>query len=141
MSRPTPEGHMGFSRETIVGRETELASVSGFLDASDPDARVLLLEGEPGIGKTTLWRAGVDEARDRGHRVMRCQPAEIRTLTAATADNEEGNVHAMVAADEHRRRPVLSQVFDTNDLHPSGAALRLEQGVARADTALELDAD
>jgi len=70
---------MGFSRETIVGRETELASVSGFLDASDPDARVLLLEGEPGIGKTTLWRAGVDEARDRGHRVMRCQPAEIET--------------------------------------------------------------
>ena len=70
---------MGPSRQAIVGRETELASVSEFLDGGDSDARVLLLEGEPGIGKTMLWRAGVDEARDRGHRVMRCQPAEIET--------------------------------------------------------------
>jgi len=70
---------MGASSQAIVGRETELASVSGFLEGADAAARVLLLEGEPGIGKTTLWRAGVDGARDRGHRVMRCQPAEIET--------------------------------------------------------------
>jgi DNA-binding CsgD family transcriptional regulator len=56
------------------------------------DARILLLEGEPGIGKTMLWRAGVDMARAAGHRVMRCQPAEIETSFsyAALGDLLEG---------------------------------------------------
>jgi DNA-binding CsgD family transcriptional regulator len=70
---------VGSSRDAIVGREAELGSVSRFLEDAESEVRVLLLEGEPGIGKTTLWRAGVDVARDAGHRIMRCQPAEIET--------------------------------------------------------------
>ena len=34
-----------------------------------------MLEGEPGIGKTTLWQAGVDAA-PAGVRVLRARPAE-----------------------------------------------------------------
>lgn len=70
---------MAVSTDAIVGREAELASVSRFLHGVDGDARVLLLEGEPGIGKTTLWRAGLDLARHAGHRTIWCQPAEIET--------------------------------------------------------------
>ncbi len=60
----------------VVGRESELAAIAEFLrrDADGPGG--LLLEGEPGIGKTTLWLAGVGRARGRSHRVLSCRPAE-----------------------------------------------------------------
>jgi hypothetical protein len=49
----------------------------------------LLLEGAAGIGKTTLWHAGVSSARARGHRVLSCRaavsvasPGVLRALAA-----------------------------------------------------------
>ena len=35
-----------------------------------------MIEGEAGAGKTTLWLAGVDEARERGYRVLETRPVE-----------------------------------------------------------------
>ena len=58
----------------VVGRATELSEISRFLDGAQPSA--LILEGEPGIGKTMLWQAGVDAARERLHSVLVCRPAE-----------------------------------------------------------------
>jgi DNA-binding CsgD family transcriptional regulator len=58
----------------LVGREQELDRVLGFFAAADGTGK-LLLEGEPGIGKTTLWRAGLDEAQRRGFRVLEARPA------------------------------------------------------------------
>ena len=65
---------MRHERDEIVGRDAELAAVARFLDAEPPCA--LVLEGEAGIGKTTIWRAAVDEARGRGVRILACAPAE-----------------------------------------------------------------
>jgi tRNA A37 threonylcarbamoyladenosine biosynthesis protein TsaE len=39
-----------------IGREAELAAVGGFLDTPAGPPAALVLEGEAGIGKTTLWR-------------------------------------------------------------------------------------
>jgi DNA-binding CsgD family transcriptional regulator/DNA polymerase III delta prime subunit len=59
----------------IVGRDKELQELSSFLEQSAyPGA--LLFEGDPGIGKTTLWRAGVDAARELSYIVLRASPAE-----------------------------------------------------------------
>jgi DNA-binding CsgD family transcriptional regulator len=60
----------------IFGREHELAGLGDFLSAQDP---VLLLAGGPGIGKTTLWEAGVELARDRGFRVLATRPRDAET--------------------------------------------------------------
>lgn len=58
----------------LLGREAETQAVTRFLsDVSEPAA--LVLEGEPGIGKTTLWLAGVAQARERGFRVLVARPA------------------------------------------------------------------
>ena len=54
----------------IVGREQELASLRAFIDAGRRRPAALVLEGEPGIGKSTLWLAGVEEAAARGLRVL-----------------------------------------------------------------------
>ena len=48
----------------IVGREDELAALAQFLSGDDWP-RTLVLEGQPGAGKTTLWEHVVDEARER----------------------------------------------------------------------------
>jgi len=53
-------------RGTIVGRDAELTVLDEFL-GSGGSPRAFVLTGGPGIGKTTLWEAGVDLAR-RGAR-------------------------------------------------------------------------
>ena len=80
----------------IVGREAELGALHSFLESAGAP-RALVLAGEPGIGKTTLWEAGVAAARDRGLRVLaaRGSGAETRLSFAALIDLLDG-----VGADE-----------------------------------------
>ncbi len=67
---------MEVERGRIVGREPELAALSRFVDNLIENPQDLLLEGEAGIGKTTLWRAGVEAAQVAGHRVLVSRPGE-----------------------------------------------------------------
>jgi DNA-binding CsgD family transcriptional regulator len=60
----------------ILGRDGELARMNDFLESASGGPAALILEGAAGIGKTTLWRAGVSFARARGHRVLSCRAAE-----------------------------------------------------------------
>ena len=66
----------------IVGRDRELEELEAFLDELAAGPATLVLEGEAGAGKTTLWRAGADAARARGYRVLAAQPAESETALA-----------------------------------------------------------
>jgi DNA-binding CsgD family transcriptional regulator len=72
----------------IVGREGELARVQSFIGSVSEGPSALLLEGAAGIGKTTLWHAGVSIARTRGLRVLSCRAAasEARLSYAALGD-------------------------------------------------------
>ena len=60
----------------LVGREQELASLDTFIGNVGGETSVLVLAGEAGIGKSTLWLAGVESARARGLRVLSSRPAE-----------------------------------------------------------------
>src|SRR6266540_1241925 len=60
----------------VVGRESEIDSVHDFLEAVPVGPIALLIEGEIGIGKTTLWREGVAEAGERGLQVLTSRPVE-----------------------------------------------------------------
>jgi DNA-binding CsgD family transcriptional regulator len=74
--------------EAVVGRGPELEAIWEFLDPSLERPRALLLEGEPGIGKTTLLGVASEEARRRGWCVLSCGPAaaEAQLAFAALAD-------------------------------------------------------
>lgn len=61
---------------TVVGREAELAAVAAFLDAGAVGPAALLVEGEAGIGKTTIVAAALDTAACAGLRVLVARPAE-----------------------------------------------------------------
>ena len=69
----------------VVGREEELEELGRFLDAGDGLPAALVLEGSPGIGKTVLWRAGLDLARARGFRVLEAIPASAETRLSFSA--------------------------------------------------------
>ena len=69
----------------VVGRERELANVEGFLTEARTRLAVLLLEGEAGIGKTTVWREVVRRAEEGGFRVLSCRPAEAEAKLALSA--------------------------------------------------------
>jgi DNA-binding CsgD family transcriptional regulator len=60
----------------VVGRERELQFVGAFFDGSVECPAGLVLEGEPGIGKSTLWLAAVRMARERGFVVLVACPAQ-----------------------------------------------------------------
>src|SRR5687767_6873842 len=65
-------------RVEIVGRDEELGALDGFLGSNAAlGPRALVLEGEAGIGKSTLWLAGIEAARERGLRVLSARPAEV----------------------------------------------------------------
>lgn len=59
------------SHESILGREDEIAALEALFAN---DAGALLIEGQAGIGKTTLWRAGLRLARAHGFRVLATTP-------------------------------------------------------------------
>jgi hypothetical protein len=79
---------MGEPGHAIVGRESGLARVESFTGSVPEGPSALLLEGAAGIGKTTLWHAGLSMARARGHRVLACRAAEseARLSYAALGD-------------------------------------------------------
>ena len=63
----------------LIGREDELEAILGLLDAPERVPGVTVLPGEAGVGKTTLWLAGLEAASERGYRVLSSRPSEAET--------------------------------------------------------------
>lgn len=72
----------------IVERKIEAHAVSEFLAYAEESPAGLVIEGEAGIGKTTLVLDAIDRAAERGFRVLsaRGAPAEVTYAYAALAD-------------------------------------------------------
>ena len=66
---------MAAAAADLVGRDEELVAIARFLETRAP-ACAVAIEGEPGIGKTTVWEAAVAEAAARGARTLRARPAQ-----------------------------------------------------------------
>ena len=66
----------------MASRPTEEQALSEFLDFAAGAPSALLVDGEAGIGKTTLWLAGLERARDRGFRVLSARVANAHSMLA-----------------------------------------------------------
>jgi DNA-binding CsgD family transcriptional regulator len=62
----------------LVARDSELEAISRLL-AGQTSVRALVLEGDPGVGKTSLWEQGIEWARERGLRVLVARSSEAET--------------------------------------------------------------
>jgi DNA-binding CsgD family transcriptional regulator len=68
----------------IVGRDHELEQLGGLVGGLDGPS-VLLLEGEAGIGKTTIWEAGLEAAAAAPARVLTARAAQAEMPLAFTS--------------------------------------------------------
>ncbi|HET7182787.1 MAG TPA: AAA family ATPase, partial [Candidatus Limnocylindrales bacterium] len=68
-------------RPSVIGRERELALVEQFLrERSWPG--ILQLDGDAGIGKTTIWSAACAMAVEAGALLLVCRPAQAEVSLA-----------------------------------------------------------
>ena len=90
----------------VVGRGPELARLTAFLTGGGP---ALLLTGGPGIGKTTLWDAGIAVAREHGRAVLSARPsgAEAQLAFGGLIDLLDGLGPAALAGLPAPRRAAL----------------------------------
>lgn len=66
----------------LVGRSEEVRSIADFLSAATDSATGLQIEGDPGIGKTTLWLDALQRARHQGIRVLATRASEAESVLA-----------------------------------------------------------
>ena len=125
----------------IVGRDAELARLETFFAHADGGPRALVLEGEAGVGKSTLWAAGIAEAERRGYRLLSSRPAEIERGLAhvVLADLFEGAVEGVLPLLPEPRRHAI-EVALLIDGVPDDAVDPRALGVA-VRTCLELLAE
>jgi DNA-binding CsgD family transcriptional regulator len=69
----------------VVNRPFEFRSVSEFLRDARSQPSGLIIEGEAGIGKTTLWLSAVEHARTSGFRVLHARIGPTESVLAYTA--------------------------------------------------------
>lgn len=72
------------SESILFGRDAELARLAAFLDGG----AAVLLEGEPGVGKSALLTATADRAEARGMRVLRASGSEFEADIGYAALNQ-----------------------------------------------------
>jgi DNA-binding CsgD family transcriptional regulator len=104
----------------IVSRDEELDVVRAFVARDDGRLAALVLEGAAGIGKSTLWLAGVEEAGARGSRILSSRPAEAeRGLAhAGLGDLFEGALDDVLPslASPRRRALEVALLRESGDL-------------------------
>jgi DNA-binding CsgD family transcriptional regulator/tetratricopeptide (TPR) repeat protein len=72
----------GQAMQTIDTRPEDIRLVARFLETAVTAPSALVIEGEPGIGKTTLWLDGVERARECQFTVLSAQAAATESVLA-----------------------------------------------------------
>lgn len=66
----------------LFGRSAECTHLERLLDAAALGPVGCIVEGNPGIGKTTLWRESLEGARRRGYQILETAPSEPESVLA-----------------------------------------------------------
>ena len=67
---------------TVFGRDVEFAKIGDFLAQVPAGAHVMIIEGEAGMGMTTLWLGAIERATERGWRVLSARPSDAEATFA-----------------------------------------------------------
>ena len=114
----------------VVGRDVELAALRSFLAAAAGSPASLFLEGEAGIGKTTVWQAAIAEARERSFQLLTSRPAggELQLSFASLGDllsDALGEVESELPAPQRRALRVAVLLDDPDGPPPDPRAIAL----------------
>jgi DNA-binding CsgD family transcriptional regulator len=69
----------------LIGREVEMAELRKFVGFGDIGSTLLVLEGDAGIGKTTLWTESVHEAQRANVATQVCRPSQGEVVFSFSA--------------------------------------------------------
>ena len=121
----------------MISRSAEFRAVSEFLLSAERQPTGLIVEGDAGIGKTTIWLAAVAAARDRGFLVFsaRAGQAESVLAYAAVADLLGDVDPAVLAGLPDLQRIAVDRVL----LRASSEGPATDQGVVAAAFASVVD--
>jgi hypothetical protein len=127
----------------LSGRRHEIGSVEQFLHRAALTPELLVLVGEPGIGKTALWRAGVQRARACGTRVLehRAVEAEATLAFAGVADLLAGVADEVLPSLGDLRRRALEAALLLDGPKPRTTAEPRAIGLAVLDVLKVLAAE
>ncbi|MEU0494470.1 AAA family ATPase [Mycobacterium sp. NPDC006124] len=100
-----------------VSRSGERQAVDDLLGAAGTSPSALVIAGEPGIGKTTLWLDGLERAREHGFLVLstRADEAESVLAYAAVADLLQDVEPAVLAGLTDLQRVAVDRVLLRTD--------------------------
>ena len=104
---------VGVEASGLIRRSVEFRAITDFLLSAERQPGGLVIEGEAGIGKTTIWLEAVDEARKRGFRVLptRVGQAESVLAYAALADLLSGVEQEVIAGLPEVQRLAVDRVL------------------------------
>lgn len=66
----------------LANRPTEEAALADFLDSAAQTPSALLIDGEAGIGKSTLWLAALDRASRHGFQILAARTSSAESVAA-----------------------------------------------------------
>ncbi|MEU9559635.1 helix-turn-helix transcriptional regulator [Streptomyces fumanus] len=123
---------------SLIGRASELSALEAVLADTENEGAALLLQGDPGVGKSALLEAVADRARERGLRLLHVVGVESEQELAFSSLHQL--LHPLfehVTELPDFQRGVLEQVLSVRDgaapgrFAISAAALALIQAAAR----------
>ena len=123
----------------LVGRDRELARLEDFVGRLREGPRAVLVRGEPGIGKTALWREVVAAAGREGVQVLvsRCGQAEMPISFGALADLVDPVYEEVAEAiAEPQRRALAAALRVEGDEHERPDRLALPRALVATLQAL-----
>lgn len=114
----------------MVSREPQASAIADFLSSVVAAPSGLVMEGEPGIGKTTLWLEAIHRAQADGFCVMAARPVLAESVPAYTslADMLSGIDGSLLAELPKPQRVALDRVL----LRADGDRLAVDQRAVAA---------
>jgi DNA-binding CsgD family transcriptional regulator len=126
----------------IIGREQELETLARFVASTDRLPAAVMLRGDAGIGKSTLWRAVIADATARRYRVVSARPAgsEVRLSYSGVGDLFDGCIDEVLPGlPEPQRRALEIALLRTDAATRPVDQRAVAAGVLNAIRALSAD--
>lgn len=147
-----PEPAVVVAELGLVGREAELELLAAGVEQGRAGGRLVVVEGEPGVGKTRLCEQALEAIRGAGGTAVQCRSHEgeaalpfgliaavLRAAVAASGADRLAGVDAHWRAEAARLVPELGGADQAAGDGP-GAQQRLHEGLAQVVSALLCDA-
>ncbi|HEX7264032.1 MAG TPA: AAA family ATPase [Candidatus Dormibacteraeota bacterium] len=115
----------------LVGRESDLATVSGLLSRAAAGPSGLVVSGPAGIGKSEIWRAAVRLAETDGFCVLAARPVEVEAgfsfaaLGDLLADALDPVLPSLAEPQRRALEVALLRTDDTRPLEPRAVGMAL----------------